>query len=414
MNNNISLNTIQQVAFIVICGWFIVPAFQASGLARIAVCLAALVWGVCEYARSPDSFQHPPRSTVSLLLFMLLLVSIELLDGGWKTLRVHTFPLISMIIVLIGIQAQAKKQRDHRWSIFIILALACFVAITTVNKLQVDNWAARTVVRNTEEAGELMAENVGGYVFVYLASALCPLLFYVTLRLKSPDSMALFLRIVAAGMFIICCVAVWKAGFGLAVVASIGGCFIIIAPKSRPAFWLFATFALLLMWSANEQIFDNLEIATEGTPLHQKSIAIKEYLINSEAVNRINARQERYTRSIGLFFESPLIGQASRRDVGKHSTLLDAFAEFGLIGGFLFCFGMFEPIYRLYKRASPTQKQCIAALTFCLIVHMGLNNLTPGTTLVVYMMMPFGLAFVEDPTLRVNNADDHQFFPPVL
>jgi hypothetical protein len=87
--------------------------------------------------------------------------------------------------------------------------------------------------------------------------------------------------------------------------------------------------------------------------------------------NTASVRLERYTRSIKLFIENPLTGTFSFNDIGKHSTLFDQFAQFGLFFGLIFTSIIFRTQFLI---SAYFKKNIFIRLYFLGLVLIGLLN----------------------------------------
>ncbi len=386
---------IQDLCVLAIAVWFLLPILYINRDFRYVVVVAAAIWVFTEVAKNPREFVSANWTRISLGAVLVLLIMGGYVDNGWQGVRYSIGVIIAMAVSFIGCQMAMRPKYDFYWTAIAILGLFVFVAITTTNKLAEDNLAARAVVRNSERASELMNENVGGYTLTYFASAICPTLLFLSLKLPFTGFKNRLLRIIAASTFLISVQLVYRAGYGIAVVASLFACLVLAIPGrfNRPQYWLALIVSVSILFVMKEPIFDQAKSMTKGGPLYSKVQSIEKMsnfagFGNSSAEGRI----ERYTRSLNSFLDSPLVGTLSTVGTGKHSTMLDSFAQFGVFGGLAMMIALFLPLYQIYQAVEPANKKLVAAVAICLFLHAGLNRLAAGSTLAVFMFMPFAIA----------------------
>jgi len=392
---------LQHLALFVMASWIVVPIVNVSRQSRYAVLAAAFVWIVLECLAFSSSLFRFSASRIALVLMLMMVLLLEYFDGGWRTVRSHIPFTIAGAMLFIGIQLSYRRPSSMLWPVVAILSLFAISGVTTLSKLSEDVWAARAVVRVSDRSEELMNENVGGYLLVYMASALCPLLWYTFLQLRGVGGRAKIFRVTVFISLVVSSAVVLKASYAIALLTAFGGCVIVSLPGrfDRPAYWFIGIGFSLVLIAGADAILDWAKAATRGTPMHQKVIALDRLAESGRTEGGFAGRLGRYSRSIRLWAEHPLLGAWSRRSVGKHSTVLDTFAEFGLLGGSLLCVALFAPLWRLYQTVNSGSRKCVAAVAFCVLGHALFNNLMAGTTLVAYVLMPFAIATVENPEI---------------
>lgn len=401
------LQAVQDFCILVVAAWIIVPLLYVARDFRYLVVAALAIWLFVQSVINPRNLLTFDGIKILIFAATGIVAMGAYVEGGLQQARSELPLAITLILVIIGCQQSMRSKYGFYWAAIAIFGFFIFVAITTMNKLADQAGAARLVAKNSEQAGELMNENVGGYLLVYFASAMCPILLFLSLKLKFNEYKFILLRIVSAATFLVAALLVSRAGYGIAVLATMLCCLIVAVPGkiNKPQFWLAFTFVGLILFLLQEPIFDQAKLMTKGGPLFNKVLAVEE-LSNFTGISDENsqARIERYARSINAFLDSPVIGTLSKASTGKHSTLLDMFARFGAIGGFILFGALFLPLYRMYQNVAPANKKLVISLAICLFIHAGLNNLSPGSTLAVFILMPFAISVIQQSNQQSTNA----------
>jgi hypothetical protein len=131
-------------------------------------------------------------------------------------------------------------------------------------------------------------------------------------------------------------------------------------------------------------VLNVLQGAATGTEYSAKVRDIRDSLLDDQSTGTVEGRAERYIRSIKLFVENPVIGTLTFDDVGKHSAVLDRFAQYGFAFGLLFLALL---IYVPIRMARSSRAPIGLALAF-LMVAIGFplsNNVFMSWGLVLYV-----------------------------
>ena len=91
----------------------------------------------------------------------------------------------------------------------------------------------------------------------------------------------------------------------------------------------------------------------------------------------IESRMETYLTSINAFFRHPLFGignaESQLNNYGQHSTILDALAQFGLVGGIPYLWFHIAPIKEMNKHMFDNERK-VMSIGFFLLFLLGLIN----------------------------------------
>jgi len=286
------------------------------------------------------------------------------------------------------------------WTVLAVYPIWLFV---TVRTLTTENaHAARIVVRASEEASALSEQGVGGYGLVYSVLLLMPGLLTLgwlrfrevtlppPLRKVPRAAQALVILNIALGAFL-----VLTASYSIAVIALtavvLSATILRRYSGARVLFAILLTLIVALFGSVLlEGVLTALQPFAEGTSFAIKIRDILYSLHVGEAVGSVEDRTERYLRSLDLFLGSPLIGVLSFDDLGKHSEILDSFAQWGVVIGSIFVYLLsFLPL-NMIKQNKRYFRFCFGMLASVAIIF-GLNNCFASAGLMLYIMFPVAL-----------------------
>ena len=125
---------------------------------------------------------------------------------------------------------------------------------------------------------------------------------------------------------------------------------------------------------------------SEMVPSYNFSVRFKEIADalegNVSANTDIGARGSLYQVSINAFLSNPIFGAGDKNlyvDYGNHSTILDAFAKYGLLGGSLNLLYFYKPISCVKLHLSETSKSiyniCLPKYIMMLLKYSKMSQL---------------------------------------
>ncbi len=122
----------------------------------------------------------------------------------------------------------------------------------------------------------------------------------------------------------------------------------------------------------------------KGTEYEAKIRDFQESMVDGRSTGSVEARAERYERSLRLFLEHPLVGTLMFDDVGKHSAILDRFAQYGVVVGALFFFLIaYYPLRMLRNTRVPIGLGL--SFAFVAIMFPMVNNVFMSWGLILYV-----------------------------
>lgn len=398
---------LQNVLLGYICLWATAPPLAYGGLFRLAVLMAALSWLAIEAAR-PEGIIRRPTLPVLLAFFYIFYVSfVEVLYHGASGVLRNLQIFIALFFLVV--QQSRRHAPETLLPVFwlILLTLPIWYMIS-LNVLWSENSrAARILVRSGAEAQALSARGIGGYALVYGAVLATPALLSLVLRFRhiSDAGLPRILRTIPAMPFLIVSVNVGlgslfvlNAGYSIAVILLCLGCFAVLMmrtfnPVKMLLFLLVAAVSAFFAKEMLETVLTAMLPLAEGMNFQLKIKDVLASLQVDEAVGTLSDRTERYARSFTLFIQSPLIGTLSFDDIGKHSQILDDFAQFGIVIGSVFTFlSLFLP--GRYLRTNGHQFGAALGTLCAILLLFSLNNAFAGTGVSIYILFPSALCLL--------------------
>jgi hypothetical protein len=195
-----------------------------------------------------------------------------------------------------------------------------------------DSSVARVLAKSSEESVNLAEQGVGGYGIIYFNVVLIPLVIYFLSKINQGKILK-SLHIVTLVMQILVII---KSGYLIAILVMTLELLVLGIYFSKIFMRISIVTILLLGFIFLKSNISFVEKSTyslvEGTSLSLKhSDIFNLYKGRPTENNTIEARKERYLRSIEIFENKPFIGELSFDKIGKHSNILDISAQFGFV-----------------------------------------------------------------------------------
>lgn len=377
--------------------WTLSPPLAYGAIWRGLAVLAVLVWLSIEF-RSPRSIVLRPNIPIfSCVAFALYTVAIESFVLDSADINRHFQVWIMFFFLIVGESLSRGRDDDARFCFWLVLLLLPVWMTTTL--WGIDNIAAdvaRTLSRSSDEAEMLARRGIGGYGFIYTVLLCLPFLAYFTMHARARQSLASgsglrprLLRLLVVLNFALACTLLFRAGYSIALLLAGLAVALVILVRSRrglPFAISIATSGLVvfIMSIALPPSLEYLESTARGTEYAAKIRDLSDSLAGGQSTGTVEDRTERYSRSLALFLEHPLIGTLAFDDVGKHSAILDRFAQYGIVIGALFFFLIaYYPLRVLRQSCVPIG----LGLSFAVVAIMFpmLNNVFMSWGLILYV-----------------------------
>ena len=276
--------------------------------------------------------------------------------------------------------------------VVVIVNIALFLIwnYLTYKGIMENSRAARISVRSSYEAEILTSKGVGGFGLVYM------LLFYILGMLAIFHNLSMnkiLLKFFVAAIIASSVIIVFLSGFSIALLLLIASVLIYYFLLEKYIATITITIASVLIYYFFLDI-GNIAASLDGMNYKIKLEHFMESIADLELQGTVYDRFERYYRSLTLFIENPIFGTLDRAIVGKHSLLLDTFAQFGFFIGSLFVYIIIKIPFDLHKRAKKN-KNFSFSIIFLVIMTFSLNNIAMGYGYMIYIFFPYILYMLE-------------------
>lgn len=380
--------TINKFIFLFLMIWITAPPLQGDTICRF-LCLVLLLY---LFWKTTKRGTIPIYVLLAFLLIFAMIVVSEFMGDGLNT-HMQLYLLMGYTICTAYLSKE-EDVRDYLILFPIIFIVMAFWNILTIRALFVDAHVMRYLVRNSTSG--YGGFGVGGYGHAYTTVLLLPLAIEFVLKgiNKTGRITALFYLITSLYM-------IFNSGYMIAILATIFGmvCYFFMLRGGRNNFiWIVLVFILLIVIYINidnilSYIIDSMNVGL----MRNKVIEIQRLLIESDEASSIGSsilfgeRYERYTRDMGLILNNPIFGALNYMKVGKHSTILDMFAQYGIPAGIIFCYVLIKPLRSSLKNRIQTanvEGATIIELVFILLI----NNASMGMG-IIYILLPIYTLF---------------------
>lgn len=388
---------LRRVALGYLIAWVLSPPLAYGASWRVLAILSMLLWFALELRSSRSILTRPNFVILAALTFSSYALAIEWLVPDMSDVN-RQFPIwIMFFFLIVGESLSRGRDDDARFCFWLVLLLLPVWMTTTL--WGIDNIAAdvaRTLSRSSDEAEMLARRGIGGYGFIYTVLLCLPFLAYFTMHARARQSLASgsglrprLLRLLVVLNFALACTLLFRAGYSIALLLAGLAVALVILVRSRrglPFAISIATSGLVvfIMSIALPPSLEYLESTARGTEYAAKIRDLSDSLAGGQSTGTVEDRTERYSRSLALFLEHPLIGTLAFDDVGKHSAILDRFAQYGIVIGALFFFLIaYYPLRVLRQSCVPIG----LGLSFAVVAIMFpmLNNVFMSWGLILYV-----------------------------
>lgn len=407
------VDRLQTMAVFYIGAWAISPPLFVNDQARLVAAGAFGLWLLCELTRRNGVIARPTLTvTISIVFLAYTSIVRGYVDGvGALVSTIQTTVFVLFLIFFESARRTGlKKYRGVLWGALFLLPI--WMA-TTISALGSDRHIARMLVRSSEEGAAYLAEGVGGYGLVYASVLAVPPLLYLLANLP-PLSLSrgqtarrlwqLVQRLVVGAGALLAIVLVMRAGYSIAVAALILGAITFLLLRGRAqnrsfriglAIAISALALAVSQTSAVGSVLDGLSSLAGGTSYRAKIDDLRTSLETSTSVGTVYDRTERYARSATLFFENPVVGTLSSRDIGKHSAILDHFAQFGIFGGGAFLYLILSVPIMLVRASTSHARMSGVAFAYLAIVTICtlFNNISASMGFVAFLLYPLAMTY---------------------
>lgn len=341
---------LRRAALAYLITWVLSPLLAYDTFWRVLAVMAMGVWLALELRSARSVILRPSVPVLCALAYFAYTLITELVVPDAGQISRHFQPWIMLFFLMVGESFRRGREGDARFCFWVTLALLGVWSATTLRGLEtIDAHVARTVVRSSAEAMELSEQGVGGFSLVYTALLCLPALLYLSLHPRSflKPNWGRWRRRLAwtavAGSGGLSGLLILQAGYAIALIlmAIVLSVVVLVRSRRRLPFAISLCFAGLLAAAGTLMVqpaLQSLQPLAAGTKYEAKLRDIRTSLQSDQSVGTVEGRMERYTRSLRLFVKNPALGTLTIDDVGKHSAILDRFAQYGALIGAMFLY----------------------------------------------------------------------------
>ena len=333
--NGFSLGLIQAVAVLYLVIWTVSPPLQVDLIYRLIALACAVIWAVIWFIReNPVTLGKEQIGAIFFLIAVMIVVYFEKYD---VSALIKQIALIMLVICFIMTYFYDDKWHELSGIVPVVLILLTIWNFKTFQILIEDHTIARMLVRDDPSTYQYLRQGIGGYSLVYPQVCICPLIFAWIYKAFKHNKFYFIVGVAWAYTYVRL---LELAGYSIALFGSVVGLLLLLfyRGKSAVAAFIIALLVFIGVMAAIMYVvpfrewiletFDGMAVARKVNDLVNPT----ESGVTGDSIQvRINA----YSNSLGDIFKYPIIGSLWRENGGGHSTLLDAFAKYGWIGGYL-------------------------------------------------------------------------------
>lgn len=261
-----------------------------------------------------------------------------------------------------------------KFLIIFIIALYCIWNTTTLIAVSTDGHIMRALVRNSDISVACAKRGIGGYGYLYSVVAMLPIGVYMLGTKQNIIIRAIIVYFVISGFIL----SYMSQYFIALILSALIFPMLYIANKHKDGMnmssYIIVFGMLILVFCSLESILDFLINIVDIPSLNRKLIGMQNTLLYGGDVedSEFGERYERYMRDLGLILKSPLFGAFKYSEVGKHSSILDFFAQYGIPLGIVYIKILFSSCTDWIKKKIP-----MASVVMWITLIIALMNQLP-------------------------------------
>lgn len=348
MKEGNALIRIQQISVLYLVIWTISPFMEVDNIWRIGALAAFGLWLLCAINRD----LHLEKIHLLALAFLSLVVIVNIIENNGFGKILRPINLYIMILFFIIGHFYKDKWKELNFIVPIVLLFLIYFNFKSAFKVMEDPTIARLLVRNDKEIYPYLREGIGGYGLIYPQVVTFPVFvmwIFKTIKCKKIYFIIGVAWVVSYIMFIL------NANYSIAIVGSLISLIILLFYKGHSiglafaiSFGLFVALMMMILYWDN---FRNMLLEFfDGTAVAKKINDLVATSESGEAEGSINARVVSYQATMNTILKFPFVGGLWWESGGGHSALGDAFAKYGIFGGYIFCKIMYG-VPSQYKKA---------------------------------------------------------------
>ena len=380
----LAVDFLQNMALLYMIMWGISPPLAYGTIYRLLFLGAFFMWELLAIQQQGSRLLEA-QSKIGILLAVIVIIAT--LSDGVESGFTGNLQLIMFFLYYCVYLYYEGSGKDISWVIWFIAILIIIWNSTTLHGYETQRNLSRLLAKDFEGAESYAARGIGGYAYIYSLLFFAPItLGYLTRYSKTINA---WQKILLWTALISSVLVIFSSGYMIAILLLIVSVIVLLFIKGKKkATWGVFTLVIttLVIFIFAEDLLRTLQPYVRGTMYETKIEDMIYSLTEGSASGTVEGRFERYIRSVKLFFQSPIWGQLSRSNIGKHSAILDKFAQFGVLIGSLFVYYLMRVQTRMIKKGIDT------GISYSIFIVSGLffllNNiaLAQGTMIFVYYL----------------------------
>ncbi len=365
-----------------IVAWCIAPPLAYGGIFRLlalgAVCLICFIFLLKKKGRLS-------KAQIACVILVLYIVLLTFITGDSLSFIIGTLIMLAFLFMSESLFNDGKYFKEQKWFITAVFLMCIVFNITTLIGLAEEPNIMRVLAKNVEDGASYARRGIGGYGYMYTIIVLIP---FAIKYLFDEDNKPIS-RIIA-GMFLVTgYILAFNSQYFLVILIAIFIPIMLIVFRIKKQktkiimVFSFIVIFLLLFFNADIILELIMKPMSSTSAIYKKLDALYD-MIHGISIEdtEFSGRFDRYVQSINMVLESPFWGKFSFIYCGRHSSLLDFLAQYGLIIGGVLCYVIYILPFNKMEGLGDYKK--IARLIFTVIV---LFNVVPYATVCVLMIV---------------------------
>lgn len=344
-------SSIQKLALFYLVIWTISPFMEVDMIWRILALAAAAIWFVFALLRNGAQID---RMDFFAILFAIAVAGIAFIQTESISGVISQIAIYMVVIFYLMYRFYSGRWDELRGLLLIVLLLLIVFNLRSAAAVRANPQLARLLVRDDEETYQYLRRGIGGYSLIYPQVVIFPA---ILLWIEKAFRKKLLYFIIGAVWLVSYVSYILIAGYAIAVFASFLGVVILHFYRGRRIVALIFAIILLFIFSMyllinSSSVQSVLLRLFRGTAIERK---IQDAILSAQsgtAQGTIYDRIKAYQGSLRTIFRYPLIGGLWWSGGGGHSAVLDMFAKYGVLGGYVYV----KMIYVVpfdYRRSHP-------------------------------------------------------------
>lgn len=284
--------------------------------------------------------------------------------------------------------------------IIISLPMILYTTINTIRELLVNPYASRSIKTTVNETGDLALSGIGGYGLVYSVVIIVFILIPIIFERKKLGINFWGVSVIIGLIMLFIYLVILSNFFTALLLVMAGVVSMILLYRSKSMLFLIVPFTLAylpLQKDINMAVIDTIcDFSQENGKTYLRLQEIKSEILLGGNTESVDSRSDVTKTTIDLFSEYPILGyiagageEFNLQRVGQHSTVLDAFAMYGIFIGSFFLWVMWLPFkYCLSRRISYRMNVFSWIVGGSFIVLITANNITPSIGYAAFFVFP--------------------------